>query len=268
MKAWIGNLDKYNEGDLVGDWLELPVSKENMQNFLCEKVGLQLTPEEVHAALEKNGVCYEEYFIADIETELSCYAFDSYENLDSLNMLAAYEQKAENIEAVNAYCNNQSIDKIQEICNVILQEDGISLLNMPDYCVNSLIFSDNEKIGYTFAEINNLEDRFASAGLSDYFNYFDHESYGRDISINENPILLGDAIIDVKACDIDLNLYSLSELKEELADTPTQETSERVETDLKKDKSSIRDKLEAMKEHNAGMGTFGKSAAEKQHIIE
>ena len=28
LNVWIGNLGKYNEGELVGEWLELPVSKK------------------------------------------------------------------------------------------------------------------------------------------------------------------------------------------------------------------------------------------------
>ena len=28
LNVWIGNLGKYNEGELVGEWLKLPVSKK------------------------------------------------------------------------------------------------------------------------------------------------------------------------------------------------------------------------------------------------
>ena len=45
LNVWIGNLGKYNEGELVGEWLELPVSKKELDAFLREKVGLQLTQE-------------------------------------------------------------------------------------------------------------------------------------------------------------------------------------------------------------------------------
>ena len=41
LNVWIGNLGKYNEGELVGEWLELPVSKKELDAFLREKVGLQ-----------------------------------------------------------------------------------------------------------------------------------------------------------------------------------------------------------------------------------
>lgn len=33
LNVWIGNLGKYNEGELVGEWLELPVSKKELDIF-------------------------------------------------------------------------------------------------------------------------------------------------------------------------------------------------------------------------------------------
>ena len=56
LNVWIGNLGKYNEGELVGEWLKLPVSKQELDTFLREKVGLQLTQAEVDQALEEEGV--------------------------------------------------------------------------------------------------------------------------------------------------------------------------------------------------------------------
>ena len=50
LNVWIGNLGKYNEGELVGEWLKLPVSKQELDTFLREKVGLQLTQTEVDKA--------------------------------------------------------------------------------------------------------------------------------------------------------------------------------------------------------------------------
>ena len=32
LNVWIGNLGKYNEGELVGEWLELPVSKKELRS--------------------------------------------------------------------------------------------------------------------------------------------------------------------------------------------------------------------------------------------
>ncbi len=33
LNVWVGNLGKYNEGELVGDWLELPKTKDEIDKF-------------------------------------------------------------------------------------------------------------------------------------------------------------------------------------------------------------------------------------------
>ena len=138
LNVWIGNLGKYNEGELVGDWLNLPVSKKELETFLKEKVGLQLTQEEVDKALAKDGVCYEEYMINDYETDLPIKVSE-YSNLTMLNLLALASEKVNNMEAVEAYIDAQSTDDIEEIINVMLQEDDIPFYNyeeMAEYLSN------------------------------------------------------------------------------------------------------------------------------------
>ena len=102
LNVWIGNLGKYNEGELIGEWLELPVSKKELNTFLKEKVGLQLTQAEVEKALAKDGVCYEEYMINDYETDLPIRVSE-YSNLMMLNLLAMSSDRVNNMEAVEAY---------------------------------------------------------------------------------------------------------------------------------------------------------------------
>ena len=98
MKVQIGNLGKYNEGELVGGWLELPVHQDELDKFLREVVGLQLTNEEVDEALAKDGVCYEEYMINDWECELDCVEYHEYANLEELNKLAAFIEMSNDID--------------------------------------------------------------------------------------------------------------------------------------------------------------------------
>ena len=47
MRVWVGNLGKYNEGILVGEWITLPMPKNQLDDILRNKVGLQLTQQEV-----------------------------------------------------------------------------------------------------------------------------------------------------------------------------------------------------------------------------
>ena len=75
-EAYVTNLWKYNEGELVGEYLKFPT-----------------TPEEVQALLKRigvDGVRYEEIFITDFNGNvLGLYDhLGEYENLDELNHLA------------------------------------------------------------------------------------------------------------------------------------------------------------------------------------
>ena len=110
MRVWVGNLGKYNEGILVGEWITLPMPKNQLDDILRNKVGLQLTQQEVDEALRTIGECYEEYFIADSECpELSNYQISEYADINQLNMLAAFINKCDKLEAVDAYIDNNNM---------------------------------------------------------------------------------------------------------------------------------------------------------------
>lgn len=43
MNIYLTNLGKYNEGQLIGEWVELPVSNEELQKYLKESVLMKNT---------------------------------------------------------------------------------------------------------------------------------------------------------------------------------------------------------------------------------
>ena len=43
MEAYITNLGKYNEGELVGKWISLPISEEELEQVLQE-IGINTIP--------------------------------------------------------------------------------------------------------------------------------------------------------------------------------------------------------------------------------
>ena len=55
MNIYLTNLGKYNEGELVGEWVQLPISDEELQEVF-KRIGI-------------DGKEYEEYFIADYECD-------------------------------------------------------------------------------------------------------------------------------------------------------------------------------------------------------
>ena len=76
-EAYITNLGKYNEGELVGETLKFPTTTEEVQALL-KRIGV-------------DGVRYEEFFITSFDGDvLGLYDYlTEYENLDELNHLAA-----------------------------------------------------------------------------------------------------------------------------------------------------------------------------------
>lgn len=72
LKIYLTNLGKYNEGKLVGEWVELPATDEELEK-VKERIGI--------------NKFYEEWFITDYETNFG-FKVDEYANLDELNGMA------------------------------------------------------------------------------------------------------------------------------------------------------------------------------------
>lgn len=151
IKVWVGNVGKYNEGKLKGEWLELPVTSKELHKFLRNEVGLQLSQREVNGALEKTGTAYEEYMINDIDTNLEfLFPIDEYTSLEQLNTLAYLLGKTEDIEAVKSYLESYELEDLTEIMNVIIQENKIEFYRYEFEGIDENAYmSPEEKYGYT-----------------------------------------------------------------------------------------------------------------------
>ena len=57
-EAFVTNLGKYNEGELVGEWVKLPTTEEEMKKVF-ERIGI--------GSKDEFGQPYEEWFITDYE---------------------------------------------------------------------------------------------------------------------------------------------------------------------------------------------------------
>ena len=207
LNVWIGNLGKYNEGELVGEWLKLPVSKQELDTFLRERVGLQLTQAEVDKALEEEGVCYEEYMINDYETDLPI-KISEYENLDNLNLLATIAENVNDMDAINAYVDSQGEMTLEELANLMEQEDDIAYFRFSN---DSSSMSAEEKMGYEMADATGLLSTLQKLQIEEFFDF---EGYGSSWE-NGNITILDNGYIDFGDSDIDLNRYTLEELKEQ-----------------------------------------------------
>lgn len=74
LKVALTNLGKYNEGELVYEWVILPAETEEIFEAF-EEIGV------------KDGTEYEEYFISDYETKINGLEVGEYENIFKLNKL-------------------------------------------------------------------------------------------------------------------------------------------------------------------------------------
>lgn len=160
MKIYLTNLGKYNEGELVGEWVEFPVSQGELQEVF-DHIGIN---EE-----------YEEYFITDYECDL--YEVGEYENIDKLNDIA------ERIKKLGGEGRNVVKALIQKLDYTL--DEAIEKVNNGDYRIY-YDCDDMEDVAYQVVEecgyLENVPD--------DVARYFDYESFGRELEIEGNYIFL------------------------------------------------------------------------------
>lgn len=157
MKIFLTNLGKYNEGELVGEWVEFPLSQGELQEVF-DHIGIN-----------------EEYFITDYECDL--YEVGEYENIDKLNDIA------ERIEKLDGEERNVVKALIQKLDYTL--DEAIEKVNNGDYRIY-YDCDDMEDVAYQVVEecgyLENVPD--------DVARYFDYESFGRELEIEGNYIFL------------------------------------------------------------------------------
>ena len=166
--AFITNLGKYNEGELVGEWVKFPTTAEEMKEVF-KRIGI--------GQRDDFGQPYEEWFITDYD----CYVdglyskLGEYENLDELNYLASKLDEMSESEYAQFQAGMEMGDhcgSLQEIIN--LTE------NLDCYEVYPHI-ADYDDLGRYYIE--ELEVMQVPEHLQ---NYIDYEAYGRDVAMDEN----------------------------------------------------------------------------------
>ena len=166
--AFITNLGKYNEGELVGEWVKFPTTAEEMKEVF-KRIGI--------GQRDDFGQPYEEWFITDYD----CYVdglyskLGEYESLDELNYLASKLDEMSESEYAQFQAGMEMGDhcgSLQEIIN--LTE------NLDCYEVYPHI-EDYDDLGRYY--IDELEVMQVPEHLQ---NYIDYEAYGRDVAMDEN----------------------------------------------------------------------------------
>ena len=159
-EAHVTNLGKYNEGVLAGEPLSFPASPQAVQALLKD-IGV-------------DGIRYEEFFITSFDGDvLGLYDYlGEYENLDELNHLACLlsEMAPDDFEKFGAALSMGT--HTSSLADIINLAENLEYFEFyPD-------IENEDDLGRYYAE-----DLPIPAELKDYVDY---ESYGRDISTNEN----------------------------------------------------------------------------------
>ena len=161
-EAYITNLGKYAEGQLMGETLKFPATTEEVQSLL-KNIGV-------------DGVRYEEFFITAFDGDvMGLYDYlTEYENLDELNHLAHLisELDSDEIETLEAVLNKgDHTSSVADIINLVH--------NLDCYELHPGV-TDDETLGRIYVEDMELLDV-----PDNVLPYFDFEAYGRDMRINE-----------------------------------------------------------------------------------
>lgn len=165
LKAYITNLGKYNEGELIGKWIEFPISEEELQEVF-EEIGIN----------ER----YEEFFFTDYENNL--FNLGEYASIDTLNEVGELLEDIEDSEEV--------LEALLEAGYDIY--DAIEIVKECDY-----IFYDNcndmEDVAYEYVEQTGMLDNVPEFAQ----RYFNYEQFGRDMDIEGHFHECGNGFIQV-----------------------------------------------------------------------
>ena len=166
--AFITNLGKYNEGELVGEWVKFPTTAEEMKEVF-KRIGI--------GQKDDFGQPYEEWFITDYD----CYVdglydkLGEYESLDELNYLASKLDEMSESEYAQFQAGMEMGDhcgSLQEIINLTENLDCYEIYpNIEDY----------DDLGRYY-----IEELDAMQVPEHLQNYIDYEAYGRDVAMDEN----------------------------------------------------------------------------------
>lgn len=166
IKIFITNLGKYNEGELVGEWVDLPIYDDDL-NEVLERIGI--------------GEEYEEYFITDYETNVEGLKIEEYSNIDELNDMA------EAIEELESY---------QITALEALLENGDDFDNAIRHVDDCIVYHNctMEDIAREY-----IDEIGALSSMPEELRwYFDYEKLAKDMEIKGTYISIGEDIVEIR----------------------------------------------------------------------
>ena len=168
IKICLTNLGKYNEGELVFEWLSLPATEEEI--------------EDVKEAIGINDE-YEEWFISDYESDIPGVTVNEYVNIDQLNEVAERLDGMDKYEvmALRAFLENG--DDLEDAVDHVKEGNYILWLGCDS-------MSD---VAEQYADEYGLLDKVPE----DLRGYFDFEAYGRDLDMSGTFVGVDDGYVEI-----------------------------------------------------------------------
>lgn len=158
IRGYVANLGRYNEGQLIGEWVTFPVDEEEWGEVL-QRMGISDEPDE-------NGIIYEECFFADWDCDCD-FGFGECEDVERVNEIA------EDVDRLNSF---------EEEALEAMIDDGFGPEEALSEIINGgvLMYFDcytMEDVAYRVVEESGM-----LAGVDDTIaRYFNCEQYGRDL---------------------------------------------------------------------------------------
>lgn len=146
LKGFITNLGKYNEGELVGEWIEFPIDDDELEEVF-DRIGINEQ--------------YEEFFFADWDCDFDT-GLGEYVSIEEVNELA------EQLEKVDG-----------EVLKAIVEATGYEIGQALDCVENATFYSGMslEDVAYDLVKECYDLPEFA-------LRYFDYKAFARDLGFD------------------------------------------------------------------------------------
>lgn len=179
-RGFITNLGKYTEGELVGQWVDFPTTKERLKAVMSE-IGI--------GSKREDGSLYEEVFITDYECNIPGLeiGLGEYSNIDELNHLATLINNLDDEYSDTLYAAFET----EYSGNTAVAINLVENIEQGAYTLLGNIKNEEDMGRYLISESGeNIPEWLKS--------YIDYDDYGRDEAINRNGSFTSNGYIEAQ----------------------------------------------------------------------
>ena len=165
LKAYITNLGKYNEGELIGEWVTFPIEQEKLDEVF-KRIGIG--EEDIF------GQVYEEFFVTDYDGNIPK---DMWRDLGEYTSIEDLQVAGRLLEKIN-----EAGADGREIFAALMDEAGMDYLDAASAVINDeCVYLAGVANDYDLGDyvVNNYGLSTENASM-----YFDYQSFGRDCRLD------------------------------------------------------------------------------------